>query len=66
MAWTEELGFDRIWLTEHHFSEYGPGLPALPAAGGDADAAGARRPRASYCRSTIRSASPKSWRWWTS
>ena len=19
MEWTEELGFDQIWLTEHHF-----------------------------------------------
>src|SRR3989442_12291239 len=23
MAWTEELGFDSLWLTEHHFIEYG-------------------------------------------
>lgn len=23
MAWSEELGFDAIWLTEHHFIEYG-------------------------------------------
>lgn len=23
MAWTEEMGFDEIWLTEHHFIDYG-------------------------------------------
>src|SRR2546427_8890255 len=23
MAWTEELGFYSLWLTEHHFIEYG-------------------------------------------
>src|SRR2546428_12058047 len=23
MAWTEELGFASLWLTEHHFIEYG-------------------------------------------
>jgi alkanesulfonate monooxygenase SsuD/methylene tetrahydromethanopterin reductase-like flavin-dependent oxidoreductase (luciferase family) len=33
MAWTEELGFDRIWLTEHHFIEYGLSVsPAVLAA----------------------------------
>src|SRR5438309_10890132 len=29
MAWTEELGFDSLWLTEHHFIEYG--LSVSPA-----------------------------------
>jgi alkanesulfonate monooxygenase SsuD/methylene tetrahydromethanopterin reductase-like flavin-dependent oxidoreductase (luciferase family) len=23
MAWSEELGFDEVWLTEHHFIDYG-------------------------------------------
>jgi alkanesulfonate monooxygenase SsuD/methylene tetrahydromethanopterin reductase-like flavin-dependent oxidoreductase (luciferase family) len=23
MEWTEELGFDQVWLTEHHFIDYG-------------------------------------------
>ncbi len=33
MKWTEELGFDQIWLTEHHFIEYGMSVdPAAIAA----------------------------------
>jgi alkanesulfonate monooxygenase SsuD/methylene tetrahydromethanopterin reductase-like flavin-dependent oxidoreductase (luciferase family) len=33
MEWTEELGFDRIWLTEHHFIDYGLAVdPATLAA----------------------------------
>src|SRR6185437_15139702 len=33
MEWTEELGFDEIWLTEHHFIDYGLAVdPATLAA----------------------------------
>jgi alkanesulfonate monooxygenase SsuD/methylene tetrahydromethanopterin reductase-like flavin-dependent oxidoreductase (luciferase family) len=34
MDWTEELGFDQIWITEHHFIEYGLSVdpPAIAAA----------------------------------
>src|SRR5437870_6971303 len=33
MTWTEELGFDSIWLTEHHFIDYGLSVsPAVLAA----------------------------------
>jgi alkanesulfonate monooxygenase SsuD/methylene tetrahydromethanopterin reductase-like flavin-dependent oxidoreductase (luciferase family) len=33
MAWTEALGFDSIWLTEHHFIDYGLSVsPAVLAA----------------------------------
>ena len=36
MDWTEELGFDEVWLTEHHFIDYGlavdPGTLACAAA----------------------------------
>src|SRR5881409_3717639 len=33
MTWTEELGFDCIWPTEHHFIDYGLSVsPAVLAA----------------------------------
>jgi alkanesulfonate monooxygenase SsuD/methylene tetrahydromethanopterin reductase-like flavin-dependent oxidoreductase (luciferase family) len=33
MEWTEQLGFDQIWLTEHHFIDYGLAVdPATLAA----------------------------------
>src|ERR1700682_293057 len=43
MEWTEELGFDQIWLTEHHFIDYG--LSVDPAAPASAPASGTRRVR---------------------
>src|SRR5438874_13566055 len=43
MAWTEELAFDSIWLTEHHFIEYG--LSVSPAALAPAAATRTRRVR---------------------
>src|SRR3989475_11038868 len=36
MEWTKQLGFDQVWLTEHHFIDYGlavdPGSLAATAA----------------------------------
>jgi alkanesulfonate monooxygenase SsuD/methylene tetrahydromethanopterin reductase-like flavin-dependent oxidoreductase (luciferase family) len=34
MKWTEELGFDQLWITEHHFIEYGLSVdpPSIAAA----------------------------------
>ena len=43
IEWTEELGFDEIWLTEHHFIDYG--LSVDPAALAAAAAARTRRIR---------------------
>lgn len=30
--WAEELGYDEVWLAEHHFSEYGIGSSLAPIA----------------------------------
>ena len=43
MEWTEELGFDEVWLTEHHFIDYG--LAVDPAALAAAAASRTRRVR---------------------
>jgi alkanesulfonate monooxygenase SsuD/methylene tetrahydromethanopterin reductase-like flavin-dependent oxidoreductase (luciferase family) len=43
MEWTEELGFDQIWLTEHHFIDYG--LSVDPASLATAAASRTRRVR---------------------
>ena len=43
MEWTEELGFDQIWLTEHHFIDYG--LSVDPATLASAAASRTRRIR---------------------
>jgi alkanesulfonate monooxygenase SsuD/methylene tetrahydromethanopterin reductase-like flavin-dependent oxidoreductase (luciferase family) len=43
MEWTEELGYDQIWLTEHHFIDYG--LAVDPASLAATAAARTRRVR---------------------
>jgi len=43
MVWTEELGFDQVWLTEHHFIDYG--LAVDPASLATAAASRTRRVR---------------------
>ena len=43
MEWAEELGFDEVWLTEHHFIDYG--LAVDPAALAAAAASRTRRVR---------------------
>src|SRR5437870_11666928 len=43
MTWTEELGFVSIWLTEHHFIDYG--LSVSPAVLATAAAMRTRRLR---------------------
>ena len=50
MEWTEELGFDQVWLTEHHFIDYGLSVdpatwpPPPPRARGVSDRARRRHP----------------------
>src|SRR5207244_13209549 len=51
MAWTEELGFDSIWLTEHHFIEYG--LSVSPAVLAAAAAMRTRRERNGLAPATL-------------
>src|SRR5947207_13468020 len=43
VEWTEELGFDEVWFTEHHFIDYG--LSVDPAALAAAAASRTRRVR---------------------
>src|SRR3974377_594906 len=43
IVWTEELGFDEIWITEHHFID--TGLSVDPAALASAAASRTRRIR---------------------
>jgi alkanesulfonate monooxygenase SsuD/methylene tetrahydromethanopterin reductase-like flavin-dependent oxidoreductase (luciferase family) len=43
MEWSEELGFDSVWLTEHHFIDYG--LSVDPASLASAAASRTRRVR---------------------
>ncbi|PYN06871.1 MAG: LLM class flavin-dependent oxidoreductase, partial [Candidatus Rokuibacteriota bacterium] len=43
MEWAEELGFDEVWLTEHHFIDYG--LAVDPATLAAAAASRTRRVR---------------------
>ena len=49
-AWTEELGYDAIWLTEHHFIEYG--LAVDPATLAAVAAPDGQSDRHSSCRKT--------------
>ncbi len=43
IEWSEELGWDEVWLTEHHFIEYG--LAVDPATLASAAASRTRRVR---------------------
>src|SRR3970040_1389682 len=43
IEWAEELGFDQVWLTEHHFIDYG--LSVDPATLAAAAASRTRRVR---------------------
>src|ERR1700694_173711 len=56
MEWTEELGFDQIWLTEHHFIDYG--LSVDPAALASAAASRTRPGRIGMAAPTLPSHPP--------
>src|SRR5947199_9052584 len=56
MVWTEELGFDSIWLTEHHFIDYG--LSVSPAVLAAAAAMRTRRVRTGLAAAILPSHDP--------
>ena len=51
MVWTEARGFDSIWLTEHHFIDYG--LSVSPAVLAAAAAMRTRRVRIGLAAATL-------------
>ena len=53
MVWTEARGFDSIWLTEHHFIDYGLSVSPGGPGGGRRDADAARAHRARGCDPSV-------------